>query len=71
MTQKALNKGILVSWTKSFNCTGVVGNDAVQMLKEALNRKGVGIKFGKKLLILGKAFGEQISRLTLIDCSDL
>ncbi|XP_022656282.1 hexokinase-2-like [Varroa jacobsoni] len=41
MTQKALNKGILVSWTKSFNCTGVVGNDAVQMLKEALNRKGV------------------------------
>ncbi|OQR78718.1 hypothetical protein BIW11_00258, partial [Tropilaelaps mercedesae] len=41
MTQEALNKGILVSWTKSFNCSGVVGNDAVQMLKEALDRKGV------------------------------
>ncbi|KAH7937263.1 hypothetical protein HPB49_009873 [Dermacentor silvarum] len=40
MVQKALNVGILVTWTKSFNCDGVVGQDAVQMLKDAINRRG-------------------------------
>uniref|UniRef100_A0A2R5L9E4 Phosphotransferase n=1 Tax=Ornithodoros turicata TaxID=34597 RepID=A0A2R5L9E4_9ACAR len=40
MTQKALNVGILVTWTKSFNCSGVVGKDAVQLLKEAIDRRG-------------------------------
>lgn len=40
MVQKALNVGILVTWTKSFNCSGVVGEDAVQMLKDAIDRRG-------------------------------
>ncbi|CAN7984507.1 unnamed protein product [Ixodes pacificus] len=40
MIQKALNVGILVTWTKSFNCCGVVGQDAVQMLKDAIDRRG-------------------------------
>ncbi|KAG0425965.1 hypothetical protein HPB47_026896, partial [Ixodes persulcatus] len=40
MIQKALNVGILVTWTKSFNCGGVVGQDAVQMLKDAIDRQG-------------------------------
>ncbi|EEC16047.1 hexokinase, putative, partial [Ixodes scapularis] len=40
MIQKALNVGILVTWTKSFNCSGVVGQDAVQMLKDAIDRRG-------------------------------
>lgn len=40
MVQKALNVGILVTWTKSFNCSGVVGQDAVQMLKDAIDRRG-------------------------------
>jgi len=29
MTQKGLDVGILVSWTKSFNCSGVVGQDGI------------------------------------------
>jgi hexokinase len=40
MLQKGLDVGILVTWTKSFNCPSVVGRDAVQMLREAINRRG-------------------------------
>lgn len=40
MTQRGLNVGILVSWTKSFNCAGVVGEDAVKMLNDAIHRRG-------------------------------
>ena len=40
MTQTALDVGILVTWTKSFNCPGVVGTDAVKHLNEALKRNG-------------------------------
>lgn len=40
MTQKGLDVGILVSWTKSFNCSGVVGEDAVKMLNDAIHRRG-------------------------------
>lgn len=40
MTQRGIDVGILVSWTKSFNCTGVVGEDAVKMLNDAIHRRG-------------------------------
>jgi hexokinase len=40
MIQKGLDVGILLTWTKSFNCPSVVGRDAVQMLREALKRRG-------------------------------
>lgn len=40
MIQKGLDVGILLTWTKSFNCPSVVGRDAVQMLREALSRRG-------------------------------
>ncbi|XP_042890745.1 hexokinase-1-like [Penaeus japonicus] len=40
MTQKSLDVGILLSWTKSFNCPGVVGEDAVKMLNDAIKRHG-------------------------------
>ncbi|XP_045128815.1 hexokinase-2-like [Portunus trituberculatus] len=39
MTQKSLDVGILASWTKSFNCSGVVGKDAVQMLNKAIHKR--------------------------------
>ena len=39
MTQRGLDVGILVSWTKSFNCSGVVGEDAVKMLNDAIHRR--------------------------------
>lgn len=40
MEQKALNSGVLVAWTKSFNCSGVVGTDAVEHLNAAIHRLG-------------------------------
>uniref|UniRef100_A0A1A9WH75 Phosphotransferase n=1 Tax=Glossina brevipalpis TaxID=37001 RepID=A0A1A9WH75_9MUSC len=40
LKQTELSKGVLISWTKAFNCSGVVGHDVVDLLKEALNRKG-------------------------------
>jgi hexokinase len=40
MYQKSLNCGILVAWTKSFNCEGVVGEDTVKLLNEAIKRRG-------------------------------
>jgi hexokinase len=40
MDQKSLSSGLLVAWTKTFNCPGVVGRDAVEMLNEAIRRRG-------------------------------
>ena len=39
MEQQGLDVGILVSWTKSFNASGVVGQDAVKMLNDAIKRR--------------------------------
>lgn len=41
LTQKGLTKGILQRWTKGFNCSNVVGNDVVQLLQDAIDRRGV------------------------------
>ena len=40
MIQHSLDVGILVTWTKSFNCPDVVNLDAVKLLREALDRRG-------------------------------
>ncbi|XP_073997710.1 hexokinase A isoform X3 [Rhodnius prolixus] len=37
--QEGLKKGVLISWTKGFSCEGVVGQDVVEMLKVACERK--------------------------------
>lgn len=37
--QKGLNKGNLVTWTKGFSASGVVGRDVVQLLDAALARR--------------------------------
>ncbi len=39
--QTAIDSGILLRWTKGFNVKGVVGEDVVVLLKEALRRRGV------------------------------
>ncbi|GAB0097200.1 Hexokinase type 2 [Sergentomyia squamirostris] len=45
LTQLGLTKGLLVRWTKGFDCDGVVGEDVVQLLKDAIARRGdVGIQ---------------------------
>ncbi|RWS24610.1 Hexokinase-2-like protein [Leptotrombidium deliense] len=37
--QEGLTKARLVSWTKGFKCAGVVGEDVVQLLRDAIKRR--------------------------------
>jgi hexokinase len=39
--QEGLTKARLSTWTKGFKCEGVEGNDVVQLLKDAIARRGV------------------------------
>ncbi|XP_049786128.1 hexokinase type 2-like [Schistocerca cancellata] len=39
LMQKGLSVGILERWTKGFNCSGVIGQDVVQLLRDALDKK--------------------------------
>lgn len=39
LTQHGLTKGLLVRWTKGFNCSGVIGEDVVALLEEAIARR--------------------------------
>lgn len=41
LVQKGLTKGLLVKWTKGFNCSNVAGEDVVQLLKDAIKKRGV------------------------------
>jgi hexokinase len=41
LRQAGLTKGYLCSWTKGFNCSGVVNEDVVRLLKEAIKRRKV------------------------------
>lgn len=45
LQQKGLTKGYLERWTKGFNCSNVVGNDVVQLLKDAIERRGVSMYY--------------------------
>uniref|UniRef100_A0A1B0ABY8 Phosphotransferase n=1 Tax=Glossina pallidipes TaxID=7398 RepID=A0A1B0ABY8_GLOPL len=40
LKQLGLTKGLLVTWTKGFNCEGVINEDVVQLLKDAIARRG-------------------------------
>ncbi|XP_037938345.1 hexokinase type 2 isoform X2 [Teleopsis dalmanni] len=40
LLQLGLTKGLLVTWTKGFDCSGVVNEDVVQLLKDAIARRG-------------------------------
>ncbi|XP_008060946.1 LOW QUALITY PROTEIN: hexokinase-3 [Carlito syrichta] len=39
--QTGLDRSTLISWTKGFRCSGVEGQDVVQLLREAMRRQGV------------------------------
>lgn len=41
--QEGLTKARLACWTKGFKCAGVEGNDVVELLKEAIARRGVSL----------------------------
>uniref|UniRef100_A0A8C5KED8 Hexokinase-3 n=1 Tax=Jaculus jaculus TaxID=51337 RepID=A0A8C5KED8_JACJA len=38
--QTSLDRSTLISWTKGFKCSGVEGQDVVQLLRDAIQRKG-------------------------------
>ncbi|KAF6081402.1 hexokinase 3 [Phyllostomus discolor] len=38
--QTGLDRSILISWTKGFRCSGVEGQDVVQLLRDAIKRQG-------------------------------
>ncbi|KAK5858913.1 hypothetical protein PBY51_003022 [Eleginops maclovinus] len=38
--QREIDKSILIRWTKGFNCSGVEGKEVVQLLREAIERRG-------------------------------
>uniref|UniRef100_A0A8D1ZU12 hexokinase n=1 Tax=Sus scrofa TaxID=9823 RepID=A0A8D1ZU12_PIG len=38
--QTGLDKSTLISWTKGFKCSGVEGQDVVQLLRDAIQRQG-------------------------------
>ncbi|NXO84031.1 HXK2 protein, partial [Sitta europaea] len=40
--QTQLDKAELLSWSKGFSCSGVVGKDVVQLLQSAINKQGMG-----------------------------
>ncbi|XP_050057486.1 hexokinase type 2 isoform X3 [Aphis gossypii] len=61
LRQVGLTKGYLNSWTKGFNCSGVVDEDVVRLLKEAIKRrKGLNLRL---TAILNDATG------TLMSCA--
>ncbi|XP_018373133.1 PREDICTED: hexokinase type 2 isoform X3 [Trachymyrmex cornetzi] len=39
LTQYGLTEGHLVRWTKGFNCSGVIGEDVVALLEDAISRR--------------------------------
>ena len=59
MIQKGLDVGILVSWTKNYNCPGVEGEDVVGMLNKAL--AAVGVTNVKVVAILNDTTGTLVA----------
>jgi len=39
--QEGLTSARLVNWTKGFKCSGVEGEDVVQLLKDAIDKRNV------------------------------
>ena len=42
--QSALDKGVLLTWTKGFSAKNAVGKDVVQLLQDAFDRKHLHVK---------------------------
>lgn len=41
VAQQGLTKGVLIKWTKGFNCEGVVNENVVELLQNAIEKRGV------------------------------
>jgi len=42
--QKALDSGMLLTWTKGFSAKNAIGNDIVKLLQDAFDRKHMHVK---------------------------
>ncbi|KAG0355515.1 hexokinase-domain-containing protein [Gamsiella multidivaricata] len=42
--QTAINRGTLITWTKGFNASGMVGKDPVALLQDAFNRRHTPVR---------------------------
>ena len=49
LVQESLVAARLVSWTKSFNCPGVEGEEVVGLLQAAIDRRGLKVGLTKCL----------------------
>eukprot|EP00127_Corallochytrium_limacisporum_P006728 Clim_evm17s234 gene=Clim_evmTU17s234 len=58
--QQGLAKGVLKSWTKGFSASGVLGQDVVQLLQEACERKKLHVKV---VAICNDTVGTQVARM--------
>ncbi|XP_005089962.1 hexokinase-2 isoform X2 [Aplysia californica] len=58
--QEGLDRAILTTWTKGFKCAGVEGNDIVQLLHEAIVRRG-DMKNVKCLAVINDTVGALMS----------
>lgn len=57
--QQAIDVGILVTWTKSYDLPDAIGKNAVQLLKDAIKKRGVSMVSSSSeeiLLLLRKFF---------------
>uniref|UniRef100_A0A8C9NIA3 Phosphotransferase n=1 Tax=Serinus canaria TaxID=9135 RepID=A0A8C9NIA3_SERCA len=50
--QVGLDKALLLTWTKGFSASGCVGQDVVQLLRDAAKRKRVGNHLGMQVVAL-------------------
>lgn len=41
VAQQGLTEGILIKWTKGFNCVGVVNENVVELLQKSIEKRGV------------------------------
>lgn len=71
-TQNGLASATLVSWTKGFDCEGVVGKDVVQLLQSAIDKRG-DIKIKVLALVndtvgtlMASAYNDQTTKIGLI-----
>ncbi len=71
-TQNGLASATLVSWTKGFDCEGVVGKDVVHLLQSAIDKRG-DIKIKVLALVndtvgtlMASAYNDQTTKIGLI-----
>jgi len=78
--QKALDSGLLLTWTKGFSAKNAVGNDVVKMLQDAFDRKHLHVRCValvndvshlRILVVMKRLINDKITRLWVLFCQEL